>query len=92
MIVYAEVDCKLYEGHSLKGKRSMLKRVTHKLRKDFNVSVAEIDYHDLWQRTKLGLAIVTNEYVHGEKIMQRCLDVIDSFPEWERTITDIENL
>ncbi len=92
MIIYAEVECKLYEGHSLKQKRSLLKRLISKLKKDFNISIAELDYHDLWQRTKLGIAVVANEYVHAERVMQKVFETIDSFPELERTITETERL
>ena len=92
MIIYAEVECKLYEGHSLKQKRSVLKRLISKIQKEFNVSITELDYQNLWQRTKLGIAIVSNEYVHAEKMMQKVFETIDSFPELERTLTDIERL
>ncbi len=92
MIIYAEVECKLYEGHSLKQKRSVLKRLISKIQKEFNVSITELDYHDLWQRTKLGIAIVSNEYVYAEKVMQKVFETIDSFPELERTLTDVERL
>lgn len=92
MIVYTEVECKLYEGHSLKTKRSIVKRMIAKLRKDFNVAVAELDYQNLWQRIKLGIVTISNETVHAEQIIQEVLKVIDSYPELERTITDIEQL
>lgn len=92
MIVYAEVECMFYEGNSLKEKRSFMKRITAKLRKDFNVSIAELDYHDLWQRTKLGIVTISNERVFSEQVIQGVLDIIDSFPEIERTITNIERI
>jgi len=92
MILYAEVECMFYEGSSLKEKRSHIKRIIAKLRNDFNVSVAELDYHDLWQRTKLGIVTISNEQVFSEKVIQGVLDVIDSFSEIERTITNIERV
>lgn len=92
MIFYAEVECLIYDGQSLKGKRSIIKRIIHKLRKDLNVSVAEIDFQDLWQRTKLGIVTVSNEKVHAEKVIQEALRIIDTYTEIERTITNIERL
>jgi len=92
MILYAEVECMLYEGNSLKAKRSVLKRVMNKLRQSFNVSVTELEFHDLWQRTKLGVVIISTDYVHAEKVIQQALHTIDSFSELERTITNIERL
>lgn len=81
-----------YDGHSLKQKRSVIKRLMAKLRKDFNVAVTELDYHDLWQRTKIGIVTISTERVHAEKVIQEALRVIDTFVELERTITDIEHL
>lgn len=92
MISYAEVECLLYEGQSLKTKRSVLKRVITRLSQEYNVAVAELDYQDLWQRTKLGIVTVSNDMVHAEKVIQQALKMIDSFPEIERTITHIERL
>jgi len=90
MILSAEVECILYDGHSLKEKRSILKSLMNRLRQRYNISVAELDHHDVWQRTMLGIAIVSNERVHAERVMQSVLKDIDAVPELERTITNIE--
>ncbi|SHF52553.1 DUF503 domain-containing protein [Ornithinibacillus halophilus] len=92
MIYYAEVECIMYDGHSLKQKRSILKRIIAKLRKDFNVAVTELDYHDLWQRTKLGIVTVSNDKKHCEQVMQEIMNVIDNYSELERTVTNIERI
>ncbi|HLQ73831.1 MAG TPA: DUF503 domain-containing protein [Bacillota bacterium] len=92
MVICAEIECKLYEGQSLKDKRSVIKRVQSKLRKEYNVSVAEIDYYQLWQRIKLGVVAVSNEWTHAEQMMQEVLKTIDSFPEFERTLTTMDRL
>lgn len=92
MIVYTEFECFLYEGQSLKHKRSIIKRIITRIQNDFNVAVAELDYHDLWQRVKLGVVTVSNEQQHAEKVIQDVLRVVDSFPEIERTLTNIERL
>lgn len=92
MIIYAELECKMYEGHSLKQKRSIMKRLMAKIKKDFNVSITELDYHDLWQRTKIGMVTISTELTHAEQVIQEALRVIDTFPEMERTITNVERL
>jgi uncharacterized protein len=92
MIVLLEVECMLYDGHSLKEKRSVIKRLIARLRNDFNVSVTELDFHDLWQRTKLGVVMITNDRIHGEKVMHEILRIIDTYSELERTITNLEIL
>ncbi len=92
MILYAEVECFLYEGQSLKAKRSVLKKLFARLKNDFNVSLAELDYQDLWQRTKIGIVTVSSDKTHAEKVIQQVLATIDAFSELERTITTVEEL
>ncbi|MEE9269289.1 MAG: DUF503 domain-containing protein [Candidatus Krumholzibacteria bacterium] len=43
---------------SLKEKRIVLSSVKAKLRRQFNVAVAEVDYHNKWQRSLLAIVTV----------------------------------
>lgn len=90
--MYAEVECIMYDGHSLKDKRSIIKRALTNIRKKLNVAITELDYHDLWQRTKIGIVTISTDKVHAEKVIQQALDILDSIPELERTITNVERL
>jgi len=58
------------ENHSLKGKRKELLSVKAQLQRRFGASVAEVDHHDVWQRTRLTLACVAR----GHKELQELLD------------------
>ncbi len=53
--------------HSLKEKRRILKSILTRLPKQFNLAVAEIDCHDVWQTAVIGLVTVGNDsgYLHG---------------------------
>jgi uncharacterized protein YlxP (DUF503 family) len=46
------------DNHSLKGKRKELLSVKAQLQRRFGASVAEVDHHDVWQRSRLTLACV----------------------------------
>lgn len=46
----------LPENHSLKGKRSVLRKIQARVSNRFNVSTTECGDHDLWQRALLGFA------------------------------------
>jgi len=52
---------------SLKGKRKVVKSLLARLRREFNVSVAEVGAHDVWQSAVIGVVCVSNDrdYVHG---------------------------
>ncbi|MDF1510455.1 DUF503 family protein [Robertmurraya sp. DFI.2.37] len=86
----AVCECIIYDAHSLKEKRAVLQRVLVRLKQKFNLSVAEVDFQDVWQRTKIAIVVVTSSQVSSEMELQNALKFIDSFPEIERTITDIE--
>ena len=43
---------------SLKDKRRVLRSLLDRIRARFNVSTAELDFHDKWQRTRIGIAFV----------------------------------
>ena len=55
------VDLLIPGSSSLKEKRFVLKSLKERLRSRFNVSVAEVDYQDKWQRTLLAVAIVGSD-------------------------------
>jgi uncharacterized protein YlxP (DUF503 family) len=52
---------------SLKGKRRIIKSLVARLRKEFNVSVAEVGAQDMWQSAIIGVVCVSNDrnYVHS---------------------------
>ncbi len=90
MILSASIECMIYNSRSLKEKRSVLQRIITRIKDRFNIAVAEVDYQNVWQRTKLHLVTVSSSKVAAEKEMQKALAMIDSFPEIERTETLLE--
>jgi uncharacterized protein len=65
----ARFDLRVPGCASLKAKRHVVKSLTAGLRSRFNVSVAEVDYHDLWQRAAIAVAAVDREQHHARKVM-----------------------
>ena len=55
---------------SLKEKRGRLKPLLHRLQREFNISVAEMDLHDRWREAVFACAAVGNERVHLEQTLQ----------------------
>lgn len=90
MIGCATSECIIYNANSLKEKRAVLQRIITRLRQRFNISVAETDFQDLWQRTEITIAIVSSDKIAAEKELEKALQMIDSFPEIERTVTTID--
>lgn len=86
----AECELIIYGAQSLKEKRAILQRLLTRLKQKFNVAVSEVGYQDVWQRTAIAIVTVASARVAVDKELQRVLQFVDSFPEIERTITEIE--
>lgn len=63
---------------SLKDKRGLLKSLIARLHKEFNISAAEVDYHDVWHSTALGVATVSTSAVHAQNLLDNLVHWIES--------------
>jgi len=61
------ISLRLPGNGSLKGKRRVVKSIIARLRREFNISIAEVDEQDSWQRATLGVVCVSTSagYAHG---------------------------
>ena len=64
------LEIRVENSHSLKDKRHVVRSLKDRLRAKFNVSVAEIDYQDLWQRGLLAVVTVSADHSHAELVLQ----------------------
>ncbi len=65
---------------SLKDKRRVLKSLKDRLHRQFNVSAAEVDHQDSWQRAALACAVVTTDGRHAEEVLVSCDRLISGEP------------
>ncbi len=63
-------------SQSLKDKRMVLRRLKDRLAK-FNVSVAEVEYQDVWQRAGLAVAVVTTSDDMAEQTLSSVMNEIE---------------
>ena len=87
LVALGRFDLRIPGCTSLKEKRHVVKTITGALRQKFNVSVAEVDHHDLWQRTTIGVSSVSREGYQLKRVMHEverhlehhpAIEVIDS--------------
>jgi uncharacterized protein len=71
------LDIHIPDAQSLKDKRQVLRSLKDKLRREFNVAVAELDHHDAWQRSIVGVVTLSNEEKHVRESLQKVLDAAD---------------
>jgi uncharacterized protein YlxP (DUF503 family) len=70
---------------SLKEKRMIVKSLKDRIVNKFNVSVAEIDYQDKWQRALLAFAAVSNKKSHTEEVLQKIFQYLTNDYRFELT-------
>jgi uncharacterized protein len=85
------LEMRLEHSRSLKDKRHVVRALKDRLRQRFNVSVAEIDYQDLWQRSLVAVATVSPDHDYARKLLESVekeaslllgADLVDAQIEW----------
>lgn len=66
----------LPENHDLKGKRQVLRSIKDRVRHRFNVSIAEMEENDLWQRAVLGVACLGNEARYVNEVLSQVVEYV----------------
>lgn len=62
---------------SLKEKRGRLKPLMNRLYKEYKVSVAEVDDLDIWGRSVLACALVSNNARHTQRVLQKAANWVE---------------
>lgn len=90
-VVYGTIDLHLPYSTSLKEKRKTVHAVIARIRKRFNVSVSEVDYHELWQRSQIGFSAVTANFAESELIISAIKETIYQYSDQAELINFLIN-
>ena len=71
-------DLHVPESRSLKAKRAAIRPIVDGLRHRFQVSVAEVDHLDQWQRAAIGVAVVSGSVSQIEKVLASVARFVDT--------------
>ncbi|WP_031514978.1 DUF503 domain-containing protein [Desulfofalx alkaliphila] len=79
-MVVGTLTVELFVGQAstLKDKRRVLRSILDRVRAKYNVSIAEVDRQDTWQRATLGVACVSNETAHVQSVLSKVARFIES--------------
>ncbi len=64
--------------HSLKDKRKVLKSLIAKLRKKFNISVAETGGQNKWQRSTISVVLTSNDSGYAHQVLEGVVKEVES--------------
>ena len=81
-IAFLTLDLRIEAAHSLKDKRQVVRSLKDSLRAGYNVSVAELDPSDLWQRATVGVVSISGsrDYLRGlmEKVEHAAIRIANN--------------
>ena len=77
VIGFCQLDMRIPENHSLKGKRHVLRKLIDRVRSRFNVAISEVGDNDLWQRAQIGICAVGNDRRHINSSLDKVIDFIE---------------
>jgi uncharacterized protein YlxP (DUF503 family) len=80
-VALGTLELHLPDVDSLKGKRHVLKGLKERVRARFEVAVAEVDHHDMWQRATLAVAAVSHDGRHANEVVSKAMNFIEDHLE-----------
>ncbi|MDD3268892.1 MAG: DUF503 domain-containing protein [Syntrophomonadaceae bacterium] len=78
-IVYGQAELLLPYCSNLKEKRKTIQGIISRVRKRFNISISEVEYHDLWQRSLIGFTAVASQVSEVELITNAIKDTFYNY-------------
>lgn len=90
VVLVSELQLHFPEAQSLKQKRQILSSLKDRLHQRFNLSVAEIDHQDLWQRSTLALAMVSNDGRHADEVISKAINCVEQDGRLQLLSVDLE--
>lgn len=73
-----QVELLIPASGSLKSKRFVIKSLKTRIRNKFNISIAEVEENDKWQRAVLGMAMVSNDRKIIDGVFNQIMNLITS--------------
>ena len=77
-------------GRFAQGKAAGCKSVVRRVQHRFNVSIAEVNNEDKWQRAQIGVSMVGDDWDHIQRQLQLVINFLDAEPRWEVVRVEME--
>ncbi|MBN1878878.1 DUF503 domain-containing protein [bacterium] len=72
------IEFNIHGAASLKDKRRVVKSIKDRLKARFNISIAEMDHLDIWQKSELGFTCISNDRAYLDGLMASVIRQIES--------------
>lgn len=92
VIGFLSFEIYLPYAHSLKEKRKTLNSLKARLKTRYNVAVAELDFHNKWQRSLIGLVTLNSQKSVVEQLLHRIMLDVEKSVDGEILNTEVHFL
>lgn len=82
-VLAMRVELRFPAAQSLKAKRALLRPIVDGARHRFNVALAEVDHQDIWQRSAVGVSVVSATATTAAQLMDEVERFVWAHPEVE---------
>lgn len=90
-VVYGKIELHLPYTSSLKEKRQTVQAIISKVRKRFNVSMCEVEHHELWQRATIGFAAVSASFAESDLILSALKETVYQYSDQAELLNFLYN-
>ena len=77
VIGFGYVTLHILESHSLKEKRKVVRSLIERVRKRYNISIAEVDHQDSWQVAGIGFTCISSSGSHADSMLAEIIRFIE---------------
>lgn len=87
-IASIRLELSIPHANSLKAKRMVVNSLVDRIRSRFGAAVAEVGDQDLWQRSVVGIALVSGENTHVREMADKVVGFVEA--HWEGEVCEID--
>jgi uncharacterized protein YlxP (DUF503 family) len=78
VVAILELDLSIPGADSLKTKRMVIRSLKDRIRKNFNVSIAEVADNDQWQSASLAVAFIGTDRRFANQVLSKIVDFTEN--------------
>jgi uncharacterized protein YlxP (DUF503 family) len=85
------MELHLPAARSLKDKRQVVRSMKERIRERVKAAVAEVEFHDLWQRAAIGIAVVAADGGQVRELLNSARNIVEQYAQaqvldWQETL------
>ena len=91
-VMGCNMEIKLGQSNSLKDKRRVIKSIKERLKKNFNLALAEVGTMNEWQYAELAMVTVSNDIRHANSVISKAINFVEKDVRIELLDYELERL